>query len=478
MFDEVVIARPRAFRCIDRRVVQSQTTLEIEGRGLMRSMKIKLGVVCAAGCLAGADVGRAGRREPAPPARSARAPHPRRSRYAALGTGKKATGKPIKLGGIDMLIPGVDFTTIGKFADAYFKCVNDNGGINGRPIKYILYNEQLNPTQQASLAKKLVESDKVVGIVGNTSFTECGTNWKYYKSKGFTVIGAGVQAECFGTPTFAESNMGPRYSNIGAAQALVKLGAKSLVVASPDTISAYADGGVAQVAKAAGIPSHIFPIKLPITDANSTILQLVQAAGDGGGVILDFTPDSAPALMQAAIAQGLVDKVLWGSSTPIANALMAKQFPQFDGKMHIDQEFGNINDGSPDENLYLQITKKYAPSISPQAFGQMGFMDAKFATQALLSVKGAVTAASYNKAVRALKNVKTSMLCKPWYVGGNLAYHIPNNCGHHRHVQGRQGRDRGQRLLRDPGCRPAARADPQVGEAVQPEHRRELAGNA
>jgi branched-chain amino acid transport system substrate-binding protein len=57
----------------------------------------------------------------------------------------------------------------------------------------------------------------------------------------------------------------------------------------------------------------------------------------------------------------------------------------------------------------------------------MGFMDAKFATQALMSVQGEVTAASYNKAVRALKNVKTSMLCKPWYVGNNLAYHIPNN---------------------------------------------------
>jgi branched-chain amino acid transport system substrate-binding protein len=221
--------------------------------------------------------------------------------------------------------------------------------------------------------------------------------------------------------------MGPRYSNIGAAQALVKRGAKSLMVASPDTISAYADGGVLKVAAAAGIKGQAFPIKLPITDANSTILQLVQAAGDGGGVILDFTPDSAPALMQAAIAQGLVDKVLWGSSTPIANEFMAKQFPQFDGKMHINQEFGNITDGSPDEVLYSQITKKYAPKIALQAFGQMGFMDAKFATQALLSISGAVTAAAYNTAVRNLKNVKTSMLCKPWYVGKNLAYHIPSN---------------------------------------------------
>jgi branched-chain amino acid transport system substrate-binding protein len=391
----------------------------------MRSTKVKFGVMCAVGSLLVLSTVLATGAGAAAPVGSGKASATKS--VCGAGTGKKATGKPIKIGGIDMLIPGVDFTTIGKFANAYFKCVNDNGGINGRPIKYILYNEQLNPTQQASLAKKLVESDKVVGIVGNTSFTECGTNWKYYRSKGFTVIGAGVQAECFGTPTFVESNMGPRYSNIGAAQALVKRGAKSLIVASPDTISAYADGGVLKVAQTAGIKGQAFPIKLPITDANSTILQLVQAAGEGGGVILDFTPDSAPALMQAAIAQGLVDKVKWGSSTPIANEFMAGQFPQFDGKMHINQEFGNINDGSPDEKLYLQITNKYAPSISPQAFGQMGFMDAKFATQALLSIKGDVTATSYNKAVRALKNVKTSMLCKPWYVGENLAYHIPNN---------------------------------------------------
>jgi branched-chain amino acid transport system substrate-binding protein len=342
------------------------------------------------------------------------------------GTGKKATGAPIKLGGIDMLIPGVDFTTIGKIANAYFQCVNDNGGIRGRPIKYTLYNEQLNPAQEAALARKLVESDKVVGIVGNTSFAECGTNWRYYKSKGFVVIGAGVQAECFGTPSFAESNMGPRYSNIGAAQALVRAGVKKIVVASPATISAYADGGVVKVAAAAGIPSQVFPTVLPVTDANSTILKLVQAAGTGGGVILDFTPDTAPALLQAAVAQGLVDKVKWGSSTPIANAFMAGQTSAFDGKMFINSEFALLDSKGPDEVLYGQITAKYAPKIALQSFGQMGFMDAKFATQALLNVKGPITAKSYNNAVRGLKNVKTDMLCKPWYVG-KLAYHIPNN---------------------------------------------------
>lgn len=345
-----------------------------------------------------------------------------------MGTGKKATGKPIKIGGIDMLIPGVDFTTIGKVAKAYYDCVNDNGGIHGRPVQYILYTEALNPAQEASLARKLVESDKVVGIVGNTSFAECGTNWRYFRKKGFFVIGAGVQAECFGTPNIIESNMGPRYSNIGAAQALVKAGIKKLAIASPDTISAYADGGPAKVAAAAGIPYKIFPTHLPVTDAASQLLQMYQFAGDGGGILLDFTPDTAPAFMKAAIAQGIVDKVKWGSSTPIANTFMAAQFPQFDGHLWINQEFSNVDPSvGPDSALMFKILKKYAPSIAPQAFAQMGYMDARFSTIALLNVKGAVTAKSYNKAVGALKNIKTDMLCKPWYVGRGLPFHIPNN---------------------------------------------------
>ena len=242
------------------------------------------------------------------------------------------------------------------------------------------------------------------------------------------------------------------------------------MVASPDTISAYADGGVLKVAEAAGIPGKAFPIKLPITDANSTILQLVQAAGDGGGVILDFTPDSAPALMQAAIAQGLVDKVLWGSSTPIANEFMAKQFPQFDGKMHINQEFGNINGRLAGRGCSTWRSRRSTRrSIALQAFGQMGFMDAKFATQALLSVKGEITATSYNKAVRDAQERQDEHALQAVVRRQQPRVPHPEQQGHHRDLQGRQGRDRRQ-VLRDPGGRPGAHADACVGEAVQPEH--------
>jgi branched-chain amino acid transport system substrate-binding protein len=58
-----------------------------------------------------------------------------------LGNGKKASGEPIKLGGIATKQPGTDFTDIPNAAKAYFDCVNDNGGINGRPIQYAYAHE-------------------------------------------------------------------------------------------------------------------------------------------------------------------------------------------------------------------------------------------------------------------------------------------------------------------------------------------------
>ena len=115
-------------------------------------------------------------------------------------------------------------------------------------------------------------------------------------------------------------------------------------VASPDTISAYADGGVAQLGKQKGVAVKIFPTHLPVTDATSQLLQMYQFAGNGGGILIDFTPDTAPAFMKAAEAQGIVDKVLWGSSTPIANTFMSGQFsPEFDGHLWIDNEFSNVD---------------------------------------------------------------------------------------------------------------------------------------
>ncbi len=51
-------------------------------------------------------------------------------------TGKAATGEPIVIGGIVSVTGPDNFSSSGLAAAAYFKCLNANGGVNGRPIKY------------------------------------------------------------------------------------------------------------------------------------------------------------------------------------------------------------------------------------------------------------------------------------------------------------------------------------------------------
>ena len=240
--------------------------------------------------------------------------------------GTKASGTPIKLGAIVTKQPGTDFTDGATMAQAYFKCVNDNGGINGHPISYKYYTEQTDPAQIAGLAKKLIQSDKVVGIVGGFSIIECAVNHKYWEQIGIYELDAGIAPECYGTPNSAALNMGPRYSSDGAVQGVVRAGAKKIAFDQSNVPgTGYIAAGPAAVAKSLNVPIQQFKDNVPIQDANSVALKLVQAAGPDGGVVLNFTPPEALKILQAAQQQGLQDRVkAWGCSTPCNTDFVAK----------------------------------------------------------------------------------------------------------------------------------------------------------
>jgi branched-chain amino acid transport system substrate-binding protein len=48
------------------------------------------------------------------------------------------------------------------------KEVNDGGGINGRKVNLIIYDDRLNPQEAVAIANKLIEKDKVVGVVSGS----------------------------------------------------------------------------------------------------------------------------------------------------------------------------------------------------------------------------------------------------------------------------------------------------------------------
>ena len=87
-----------------------------------------------------------------------------------------ATDTEIKIGNIMPYSgPASAYATIGKTEDAYFKKLNAEGGINGRKINFISYDDGYSPAKTVEQARKLVEADEVLlvfnplGTPGNTA---------------------------------------------------------------------------------------------------------------------------------------------------------------------------------------------------------------------------------------------------------------------------------------------------------------------
>ena len=87
-----------------------------------------------------------------------------------------ATDTEIKVGNIMPYSgPASAYATIGKTEAAYFNKLNSEGGINGRKINFISYDDAYSPPKTVEQARKLVESDEVLlifnplGTPGNTA---------------------------------------------------------------------------------------------------------------------------------------------------------------------------------------------------------------------------------------------------------------------------------------------------------------------
>jgi branched-chain amino acid transport system substrate-binding protein len=70
--------------------------------------------------------------------------------------------------------PASAYGTIGKTIAAYFKMVNEQGGINGRKVNFISYDDGYSPPKTFEMARKLVEQDQVLFLF-QTLGTPCNT---------------------------------------------------------------------------------------------------------------------------------------------------------------------------------------------------------------------------------------------------------------------------------------------------------------
>jgi branched-chain amino acid transport system substrate-binding protein len=74
-----------------------------------------------------------------------------------------ATDKEIKIGGVSPYSgPASSYGTIGKGIKAYFDKVNAEGGVNGRKLVWVSYDDGYNPAKTVEMTRKLVEQDEVL----------------------------------------------------------------------------------------------------------------------------------------------------------------------------------------------------------------------------------------------------------------------------------------------------------------------------
>ncbi|OAF01636.1 branched-chain amino acid ABC transporter substrate-binding protein [Bradyrhizobium centrolobii] len=109
--------------------------------------------------------------------------------------------------------PASAYASIGKTQAAYFKMINDQGGINGRKITLIQYDDAYSPPKAVEQVRKLVESDEVLltfQIIGTPSNAAVQ---KYLNSKKVPQLFAATGASKFTDPKNFPWTMGynPNY---------------------------------------------------------------------------------------------------------------------------------------------------------------------------------------------------------------------------------------------------------------------------
>ena len=79
--------------------------------------------------------------------------------------------------------PASAYGAIGRAMTAYFRMVNDRGGINGRKVDFVSYDDAYSPPKTVEQARKLVESDEVLVVAGSFGTAGNSAIQKYLNQK-------------------------------------------------------------------------------------------------------------------------------------------------------------------------------------------------------------------------------------------------------------------------------------------------------
>ena len=277
------------------------------------------------------------------------------------------SGDPIVIGTI-CSCSGVLAPSIGKSLDVmkiWVKWINAHGGLNGHPVVLKAYDDGQDSARGLAAAKKLVEQDHVVAIVGQMSLV--GADWaSYVDDAGVPVVG-GITVDI---PYITDPNFYPSGSTLPMLlQAVVTLakdsGKKKLGVyyCSETPVCSALPTILTPLVKDAGMEIESAKVSQAQPDYTAACLQFKQAGVDAvfGGVNSDVVPRIADSCAQQgykplSVASSGTTQRSWLSNPNLQGALIGGT-----NAVYTDSSV-------PGVKTFLDAIKKYQPNLleSPQ----------------------------------------------------------------------------------------------------------------
>lgn len=275
---------------------------------------------------------------------------------------------------------------MGKGADAWFKHVNETGGVNGRMIKYKMVDDKYEPPRTKNIVKRFVERDKCFAIVAPLGSAPTKAVIDYIVDKKVPLIGAGTGAA---KNVFYKSRyvfpLYPPYDLEGTD--LVRFtrdvfGAKKIAVlyqndASGKTHLAGIEVGLKKYGVEMVVSEGYEPKEV---DVSSQVINMKASGADA--VICSCAPEPA--------AKFYTERKKLGWDAPVVNVFFGKspKVPELAGADAVDGVyFATIFREWDDPNAQIQEAKsilaKYYPEESPDAVHLWGFTGAQVFTEAL-----------------------------------------------------------------------------------------------
>jgi branched-chain amino acid transport system substrate-binding protein len=349
-------------------------------------------------------------------------------------TGSPAAGPPIAIGAIVSRTGRNNYDSAARAAAAYFKCVNANGGINGRPIDYMVEDDMWSPETSAQAANKLINDRKVVALIGDGSYFACRAGGTVIQDADvISIPGLGIPRECFMSRNIAPMNAGPRVSATGAAMFAHKvLGAKRIVYASPRLPGVeWGASGAMKYGKQAGLDMIETHFDVGSADSTSIMLQIANMKPDA--VVISVPKETTIPLLQAAEEQDLGTRIKFLNTASAYDLSVPRAIgPYWNNRWYLNLEFGPIDGSGPDTVNWRAVIDRFGNKEDPRdTQSQGGYLAARLATETLSRLDPArIDRAAVTAALRAVTDFKSDMLCGSWsFEGADATRHNPNHGG-------------------------------------------------